>query len=116
MSSVFKVLEEIGNIPPPTNPNAADEFDNLRAVVEWHVAASGAQPGGHADLIREIDVRLKDAQDAEAALRGFAVPTVPADLATHNNALLKALESRTAYQLLRKLLERHCAPRCTPLN
>jgi len=50
------------------------------------------------------------------ALRSFAVPTAPADLATHNNALLKALESRTAYELLRKLLERHCGPRCTPFN
>jgi hypothetical protein len=89
MSSVPKLLGEISDIPPPPDPNVADEFDNLRAVVEWHVAASGARPRGHPDLIREIDVRIKDGHEAEAALRNFAVPTTPADLATRNNALLK---------------------------
>lgn len=107
--------DEIDKIPPPTNPNAADEFENLRALVKRHVAL-GAQPRSHTDLVREIDVRISDAQDAEAALRSFAVPIASADLTTHNNALLKALESRTAYGLLRKLLDSHCGSRCASVH
>lgn len=105
----------IDKIPPPTKPNAADKFENLRTLVKRHVAL-GAQPRGHADLVQEIDVRISDAQDAEAALRGFPLPTAPANLEAHNKALLRALESRTAYELLRKLLNDRCGARCAPIN
>jgi hypothetical protein len=107
--------DEIDKIPPPTNSNAADEFENLKTLVKRHVAL-GAQPRGHADLVHEIDVRISDAQNAEAALRSFPLPIGQADLTTHNNALLRALESRVAYELLRKLLNGQCGALCAPIN
>jgi len=107
--------DEIDKIPSPTNSNAADEFENLRTLVKRHVAL-GAQPRGHVDLVHEIDVRISDAQDAESALRRFPLPTAPANMEAHNKALLRALESRTAYELLRKLLNDRCGARCAPIN
>jgi hypothetical protein len=107
---------EMDKIPPPTDPNAADEFENLKTLVKRHVAAFTSQPRSHADLVREIDIRIRAAQDLETSVRQSPVPTTPAVESAHNNALLKALESRVAYQLLRKMLEGHCGPRCAPSN
>lgn len=107
---------EMDRIPPPTDPNTADEFENLRTLVKHHLAAPEGQPRSHADLVREIEVRIQGAQDLEAAVRQSPTPTTPADESAHSNALLKALEGRVAYELLRKMLAGHCGARCAPVN
>ena len=109
-------MDDIDLIPPPTNQNAAEEFDYLRVLVRRHQQALAAQPKVHTDLVRAIHSEVDDAQAAETALTIFPEPSDPADLRTHHRALLLALERRTAYELLQKVLERKCGGRCTPPN
>jgi len=74
-----------------------------------HTVTQFAEP---LDLLAERE----DAQAAELALTSLPTPSSPADLETHNRALLLALESRTAYHLLQQVLERSCGAICVPPN
>jgi hypothetical protein len=110
------VMHDIDKIPAPTNLDAANEFNHLRSLVQRHQQAHDPRPEAHAELAREIDSQIEDAEAAETALTSFPQPESPADLEVHNRALLKARESRVAYELLRKLLGIGCGASCAFLN
>jgi len=116
LTDIEGAMDDIDRIPAPTNLNAADDFENLRVLVRRHQQAPAAQPKSHTDLVHEIRSRIEDAQAAELALTSYPTPSSPADLETHNRALLLALESRTAYDLLQQVLERICGSICAPPN
>jgi hypothetical protein len=109
-------MDDIDKIPAPTNVHAADEFNHLRTLVQRHQQVRRPRPDDHAELAREIDSEIEDAQAAETALTSFSQPESPANLEVHNRALLKARESRVAYELLRKLLGTGCGASCAFLN
>jgi hypothetical protein len=109
-------MDDIEKIPAPTNVDAADEFNHLRTLVQRHQQARAPRPDDHTELAREIDSQIEDAEAAETALTSFSQPESLADLELHNRALLKARESRVAYELLRKLLSGGCGASCAFLN
>jgi hypothetical protein len=109
-------MDDLDTIPVPTNSGAKAEFEHLRSLVAIHITAATAHPQQHARLAAEIVDQIEDAEAAETAIREFQVPTAVDDLALHNRALRKAVESRAAYGLLQRVLQKHCRGMCTPIN
>ena len=109
-------MDDLDTIPAPANSSAKAEFEHLRSHVSRHITAATAHPQQHARLVAEIVDQIEDAEAAETAIREFQVPTAVDDLELHNRALLKAVESRAAYGLLQKVLQKHCRGICTPIN
>jgi hypothetical protein len=109
-------MDDLDAISPPTNSAAKAEFEHLRSLVGAHITAATGQPLQHARLAREIVDQVEDARAAETTLREFQVPTAVDDLALHNRALLKAVESLAAFGLLQEVLQKHCRGVCAPIN
>ena len=109
-------MDEIDKIRAPTNAGAKLEFENQRKLVKRHFGAVGSRFVGHSELIRDLGSRIADAGTFEAALKCLPAPMVPGHKTTYDLALLKAVESRTAFDLLRTLLQRTCGCKCIPVN
>ena len=107
--------DEIDRIRAPTNPIAKVEFENQRRLVKKHFGGVGSRFVRHSELIRDLGSRIADAGTFEAALKCLPAP-MPAHRTTYDLALLKAVESRTAFNLLRALLQRTCGCKCIPVN
>jgi hypothetical protein len=107
-------MDEIDRIRAPTNPVAKVEFENQRRLVKRHFGGIGSRFVRHSELIRDLGSRIADAGTFEAALKCLSVPTASAHKTTYDLALLKAVESRTAFNLLRTLLQRTCGYKCIP--
>jgi hypothetical protein len=109
-------MDEIDRIRAPSNPVAKVEFENQRRLVKRHFGGVGSRFVRHSELIRDLGSRITDAGTFEAALRCLPASVVPAHKTTYELALLKAVESRTAFNLLRALLQRTCGCKCIPVN
>jgi hypothetical protein len=109
-------MDEIDRIRAPTNPGAKFEFENQRRLVKRHFGSVGSRFARHSELVRDLGSRIADAGTFEAALRWLPAPMVSAHQTIYDRALLKAVESRTAFDLLRTLLQRTCGCKCIPVN
>lgn len=109
-------MDEVDGILSPTSPSAKVQFDNQRLLVKRHCRETVARFVRHSELVRDIEAQIVDAQTFRAALKCVPVPTLPAHKAKYDCALVKALENRVAFTLLRTLLQQTCGSKCTPLN
>jgi hypothetical protein len=108
--------DEIDTIRAPTNWGAKVDFENQRRLVKRHFGEVHARFVRHSELMRDIGSRIADAGTFEAALKCVSAPMAPAHKTTYDLALLKAAESRTAFNLLQTLLQRTCGSTCMPVS
>ncbi|SRR6266404_2751360 len=109
-------MDDLDTICSPNELAAKADFEHLRALVKIHITAAAPQLLHHVRLDREIVEEIEDAEAAEIALHEFPLPQSVDALDAHNRALRRAIETRTAYRLLREVLQKHCRGVCAPIN